>query len=305
VELPFAIDMIAFCEEEGVRFQTPYIGSRAAAGLWPDDLLARRDARGCALGDALRAFGGSPERIAEAAYDPRRVVAYLETHIEQGPVLEREGLPLGVVTGIAGQTRAGLTFRGQAGHAGTVPMSGRRDALAAAAQWLVEVEELARRQSGLVATVGRLEVKPGAINVIPGEVYTTLDVRHLDDAVREAAAAEILRSAELICRARSLEFKLDWLQHEPAVQCDAPCIGLLEQAVTEAGLRPLRLPSGAGHDAVLMGKRFPAGMLFVRCAGGVSHHPDESVAEADVAVALEVLWRWVMKLAEEEQLPRR
>ncbi len=300
-QLPFALEVIAFCEEEGVRFRTPYIGSRAAAGLWPDDLLQRRDAQGHMLADVLRTFGGNPEQIADAAYDPNQVIAYIEPHIEQGPVLEAEGLPVGIVTGITGQTRAGLTFRGQAGHAGTVPMHARRDALAAAAQWITDVEELARYQSGLVATIGCVQVRPGAINVIPDEVSLTLDVRHLEDTVRTWAADNILQRAEQVSRSRGINYALDWVQHEPAVKCDEPCIRLLEQAVADVGLRCFRLPSGAGHDAAIMGKRFPAAMLFVRCAGGVSHHPDEAVAKADVAIALEVLWRLVYKLADEEK----
>lgn len=300
VSLPFAIDVIAFCEEEGVRFQTPYIGSRAIVGELTAELLARRDASGCTMADALRGFGGDPDRLHECGYDRGHVVAYLEPHIEQGPVLEEKGLPLGIVTGIAGQSRAVVTFRGQAGHAGTVPMAARRDALAAAAELIIEVERIGRRREGLVATVGMIEAKPNVRNVIPGEVRLTLDVRHLEDEVRRVAFEEITQAVARICSRRRLDQTIEWVQEEPALRCDLALASLLKQAVQEVGLQSFYLPSGAGHDAGVLSKHFPAAMLFLRCAGGLSHHPDEAVAEADVAIALDVLWRVVMKLAAKE-----
>lgn len=298
--LPFAIDVIGFCEEEGVRFQTPYIGSRAIVGELTGDLLSRRDASGCTMAEALRGFGGDPDRLDECRYDPAQVVAYLEPHIEQGPVLEQEGLPVGIVTGIAGQSRGVVTIRGQAGHAGTVPMATRRDALAAAAELIGEVERTGRSREGLVATVGMIEARPNVRNVIPGEARLTLDVRHLDDAVRRAAYQEIVQASAGICGQRKLGHTIDWVQEEPALRCDPGLASLMEQSVVEAGIGPFRLPSGAGHDAGLLSRHFPAAMLFLRCAGGLSHHPDEAVAEADVAIALEVLWRFVLKLAAKE-----
>jgi allantoate deiminase len=296
---PFALDVIGFCEEEGVRFATPYLGSRALVGELTPELLARRDSGGQTMAEVVRAFGGDPDRLAECCYDPQEVLAYVEPHIEQGPVLEREGLPLGVVTGIAGQIRGGLTFRGRAGHAGTTPMALRQDALVAAAQWIVEVERFGRSQAGLVATVGRIETAPNVGNVIPGEVRALLDVRHLDDAVRQAAFDGIAARAVAICQERGIAGAVDWTQQEPSVRCDARCTESLSQAVVEAGVRPFCLPSGAGHDAVLMARRFPACMLFIRCAGGISHHPEENVAQADVAAALDALWRFAARLAAE------
>ena len=297
LELPFHLDVIAFSEEEGVRYQMPYIGSKAIVGELSAELLARKDAAGITLGDALRNFGCDPAKITSAAIDANSVLAYLEPHIEQGPVLEREQLPIGVVTGIAGQTRAAFQFTGRAGHAGTVPMDCRHDALTAAAQFIIAVEELARSRTGLVATVGQIETVPNVSNVIAGEVILRLDVRHLHDDERDAAFRELTHQAALIAEEREIEFDMTAVQHHPAIECSAEQIKLLEQSIVDAGIRPFKLPSGAGHDAVIMSKRFPISMLFIRCAGGVSHHPDENVTEADVAVALDVLWRTVLKLA--------
>jgi allantoate deiminase len=297
VELPFAIEVIGFSEEEGVRYQTPFIGSRAVVRDMPAELLNRTDADGIELADALRNFGCNPHELPDAVYQPAEVIAYIEPHIEQGPVLEAENLPVGIVTGITGQTRAEFQFIGKAGHAGAVPMSARQDALVAAAAFITEVERIARNRPGLVATVGQLEVLPNVSNVIPGDVNLTLDVRHQDDDTRDAAFREMTHQAALIAEEREIEFDLGRTQSYRAVACDSKCQELLERSVIEAGVRPSRLPSGAGHDAAIMARRFPIGMLFVRCAGGVSHHPDESVSEADVTVALEVLWRFVMILA--------
>jgi allantoate deiminase len=297
LQLPFQLDVLAFSEEEGVRYQTPYIGSRAIVGDLPPELLSRKDAAGITLADALRNFGCDPNQIVSAAIDGRSVIAYLEPHIEQGPVLEREQLPVGIVTGIAGQTRATFQFTGKAGHAGTVPMDCRHDALAAAAQFILAVEELACCRDDLVATVGQIETIPNVSNVIPGEVILRLDVRHQNDDQRDAAFRELTHQAALIAEEREIEFDMTAVQHHPAIQCDDEQTNLLEQSIIDAGVKPFRLPSGAGHDAVIMSKRFPISMLFIRCAGGISHHPEESVTEADVAVALDVLWRTVLKLA--------
>lgn len=296
-ELPFDIHVIGFCEEEGVRFQHPFLGSLAIIGAFPPELAGARDAQGNALADVLRAFGGDPERIAEARYAPEDVVAFIEPHIEQGPLLELQGLPLGVVTAIAGQTRASVLFQGRAGHAGTVPMPERRDALAAAAHWICEVEQIARESPPLVATVGRIEVQPNVANVIPGAARLRLDVRHEVDAVRQDAAGRMLQSASSSGKSHGIVATVEWVREQPTVTCDPHCVRLLEQAVAESGVRPLRMVSGAGHDAGIMAQAFPVGMLFVRCAGGVSHHPDESVTEDDVAAALDVLWRATLKLA--------
>jgi len=296
-QLPISLDIIAFSEEEGVRYQTPYIGSRAMIGDLPAGLLRKPDSQGVTMADALRAFGGNPDRLSEAVYPCEQAIAYIEPHIEQGPVLELEGLPVGIVSGITGQTRASFQFLGRAGHAGTVPMTARHDALAATARFIAAVEEFALTQPGLTATVGQLEVRPNVSNVIPGEVNLLLDVRHLDDETREAALRQITHYAAVIAEDREIEFDLSCVQHHSAVKCDDGLIKTIESSVLDAGVRPLRLPSGAGHDAVIMSRRSPVAMLFVRCDGGVSHHPEESVTEADIAVALDVLWRVIMKLA--------
>lgn len=297
IQLLFAIDVIAFCEEEGVRYQTPYIGSRAIVGELTDELLSRQDAAGISMRDAIQAFGGDPQHLSTATYHPGEVLAYLEPHIEQGPVLELENLPVAVVTGIAGQTRASLRFIGHAGHAGTTPMAARQDALAAAAEFVLEVERIGRSQTGLVATVGQLNVSPNVGNVIPAAVQCRIDVRHIDDTVREAAYQSLLNCAQVIATRRRGHFNLDWVQQQPAVACNANRVALLEQSVAESNLRPLRLASGAGHDTVVLAPHFLSAMLFLRCHGGISHHPAESVAETDVATGLEVMWRFVNKLA--------
>ena len=300
-DLPFSLDIVAFSEEEGVRYQTPYIGSRAMLGDLPAELLKKTDSDGITIAEALRAFGGNPDRLSEAAYPAEQVLAYVEPHIEQGPVLELEGLPVGIVSGIAGQTRASFQFLGRAGHAGTMPMTARHDALAAAAQFITEIEEFALSRSGLTATVGQIAVSPNVSNVIPGEVNLRLDLRHLDDDTREAAFRQITHQAAVIAEDREIEFDLTSVERHSAVNCDPSLTDLLEQSALDSGIRPLHLPSGAGHDAAIMSRKFPVAMLFVRCTGGVSHHPDESVSEADVAAALGVLWRFVMKLASQRQ----
>jgi allantoate deiminase len=253
------------------------------------------------MADALRNFGCNPG-LPDATYSGDQAVAYVEPHIEQGPVLELEGRPVGIVSGIAGQTRACFQFLGRAGHAGTVPMAARHDALAGAAEFICEIEEFARNRPGLTATVGQVAVAPNVSNVIPGEVNLRLDLRHVDDETREAAFRQITHQAAVIAEERELEFDLTSVEHHCAVRCDAGLTDLLEQSVEQCGIRPLRLPSGAGHDAVIMSRKFPVAMLFVRCAGGVSHHPDESVSESDVAAALRVLWQFVMKLASQRQI---
>ena len=277
--LPFAVEVVGFCEEEGVRYRTPYLGSLALAGRFDPALLDRTDADGVAMADAFRAFGLDPARVAAAAYPPGRVLGYLEAHIEQGPVLESRGLPLGVVTAIAGQSRLRVTFVGRAGHAGTSPMDLRRDALPAAAEFVLEVERLARSVDGLRATVGVVAAEPGAVNVVPGSATLSLDVRHADDAARGRRGRRLLGSAEAIASPRgACAFRVD--------QARAPRRGpgrpgpdrparLGRRAAP--GSSPRRLVSGAGHDAAVMAAMAPMAMLFLRSPGGVSHHPDESV----------------------------
>jgi allantoate deiminase len=296
-ELPFAIDVLGFSDEEGLRYGTAYLGSRAVAGTFDPALLDLRDGDGVALGEALRTFGGAPEDVARAARAGERLLGYLEVHIEQGPVLEGRDVPVGVVTAIAGATRAELMFSGRAGHAGTVPMDLRHDAACAAAEWVLAVETAGRREPGLVATVGRLEAQPGAPNVVPGAAVASLDVRHADDAVRAAVVAALRDDAERIGAARGVVVGWREVMSAPAVAVDAALSEALAAAIVARGLPVVRLASGAGHDGVALSALTGVAMLFVRCAGGISHHPDESVDEADVAVALDVLHDAVRELA--------
>jgi hydantoinase/carbamoylase family amidase len=296
---PFALEVLGFADEEGVRYGTAYLGSSVVAGTFDRSALDRRDADGIAMADALAAFGGDPAALETARRDPADLLGYVEVHIEQGPVLEAENLPVGVVTGIAGRTRAELVFTGFAGHAGPVPMTLRRDALAGAAEWIGAAEAHARSVDGLVATVGEATVAPGTSNVIPGRVALSVDVRHLDDAVREAAVAGLRARAEEIAAERGLLAAWTEVQVTAAVACSPGLTRALESAVEGAGVPVARLPSGAGHDAAVMARICDVAMLFVRCAGGVSHNPAEAVTAADVAVAIDVARRLVDALARE------
>jgi allantoate deiminase len=295
--LPYAVEVIAFADEEGVRYGTSFLGSSAVAGRFAPAWLAIEDEDGIAMADALRAFGGDPGAIGSAARRREDLLAYCEVHIEQGPVLERRGAPVGVVSTITGQTHAEVTFRGDAGHAGTVPMNARRDALSAAAEWILTVEGVARRRQGTVATVGRIHVDPDARNVIPGEAWMTLDVRHTSNAMRREAIADMRAEAQRIAAAREVGLDWDARGETAAVPTSPDLADLLADAVQAVGHAPERLPSGAGHDAVLMATITDVAMLFVRCEKGISHNPAEAVAEADVAVALDVLERFLGELA--------
>jgi allantoate deiminase len=286
---PFAIEVIAFADEEGWRFGTTYLGSRALAGSFDAVDLDRTDAAGVTMAEAIRSFGGDPERVAEDRWDEGELLGYCEVHIEQGPVLEARGLPVGVVSGIAGQSRHHLTFTGAAAHAGTTPMNHRKDALVAASVFVQAVEDFATGKPGLVATVGQLTVQPGAANVVPGEVSLSLDVRHADDGERLLAAESLLGAAGEIAKNRSIGLTTSQITQNPTVPCSPQLSKLLAKAIEELGHPVTRLASGAGHDAVVMAGLTEIAMLFVRCKGGVSHNPAESVAEADVADAIDVL----------------
>jgi allantoate deiminase len=288
--LPVAIEVVAFADEEGARFQTSFLASRAHLGKFDTALLGRRDADGVRFDDAMRAAGLDPAAIAAGARDPATIAAYVEVHIEQGPVLLDEGLALGVVTAIAGGTRHRVTVTGAPGHAGTVPMARRRDALAAAAEMVGAVEARARSVPGLVGTVGILEVKDGTGNVIPGEVSFSVDIRAGDDAVREAAERDVFAAFDAIAARRGVAVASRRNHAVRATPCSARIQDLLAEGVAEAGVPVRRLPSGAGHDAMVMAEVTEVGMLFVRCgAGGVSHNPAETVDEADAGLAAEAL----------------
>jgi allantoate deiminase len=299
--LPFAIEVLGFADEEGLRYHTAYLGSSAITGTFDPGALQLTDAGGIPMADAIRAFGGTPEP--QALLTPRwqrsDLLGYCEVHIEQGPVLEARGLPVAVVSAIAGQSRVTVRFTGEAGHAGTVPMSLRHDALCAAAEFVLAVEMVGRSTAGLVATVGQVSVQPGASNVIPGQVTLSLDVRHQDDTVREQARRQLEARAHEIGQGRDVPSNWQLLQEHPAVPCTPQLMQLWGQAIEELGYPLLSLPSGAGHDAAVLSELTSIGMLFVRCRGGISHNPAESVLPEDVAVAIKVAERFLLLLAQE------
>ena len=315
-DLPFHLDVVALSEEEGVRFGVPFLGSLALSGQFEADLLTCTDTEGVSVEQALTDFARDAGRdvnceagrdadcdvgrdagrdvtaINQAAY--RDALAYVEVHIEQGPYLETINQPLGIVTDVAGQSRATLTFRGQAGHAGTVPMHLRKDALAAAAEVVLEIERLAHSQDDLVATVGRIQAEPGAINVIAGAVHLTLDVRHPQDDTRLAAIKHLQNHAQQVCHQRQVHFEWHDLSEQVATPLEPTLIASLSQLLPNAP----SMISGAGHDAMVIAKTIPSALLFVRSPGGISHHPDETVLEPDVAAAVDAVRRLVLHLAE-------
>ena len=295
--LPYAIEVIGFSDEEGTRYGVPFIGSRALVGTLDTALLATRDAHGHSVEQAIRHFGLDPASIGAARFSAD-AFGYLEIHIEQGPVLDRLSEPVAVVTAIVGQSRAQLTFSGAANHAGTTPMDARRDALAGAAEWIAAVEREGTATTDLVATVGCIEVEPGAGNVIPGACRVTLDVRHSVDSIRHAAYERLLHSAKDIADRRHLGMVVNPRLDQAAVPMNpAMTTQLVRAAERNLGTAVRCMPSGAGHDAMVMAAHMPTAMLFVRSPGGISHHPDETVRVEDVEVALSVAQAFLEDLA--------
>jgi allantoate deiminase len=299
-QLALPIEVIAFSEEEGVRYGVPFLGSRAVAGVFDEKLLAYEDADGVRMEEAIRTFGLDPAKLAEAALDSN-ALGFLEIHIEQGPVLEAEALSVAAVTSIVGQTRGTLVFTGHANHAGTTPFPLRRDALAGAAEWIVAAESLARKTDGLVATAGKISVEPNAANVVPGLVRVSLDLRHENDGTRIEALEALLTTAQAIAARRGLTAEWSALVSEPAVPMDARLTHLLAEALEAAGYPAKTMPSGAGHDAMVVAARVPSAMLFLRSPRGVSHHPDEAVREEDVEAALHVGAKFLERIATESR----
>ena len=292
--LSFAIEIVGFADEEGVRFASTLLGSRAVAGTFDESVLGVKDQSGISMRDALIKFGLDPDHIGAAARASRELLAYVELHIEQGPVLEGLNLPVGVVTAIAGATRLAVSLTGMAGHAGTVPMALRRDALTGAAECIVEIEEFCRTDpDGLVGTVGYIHAAPGATNVIPGEVSFTIDIRAPSDGHRQLAVADIVRQIEGIAKRRKLALQIDVTHENRTAPCAPWLRSQLSRAVAAEGFRVFELPSGAGHDGMAMIDIADVGMLFVRCRGGISHHPDEHVEPADADAGARVLLRLI------------
>ncbi|WP_422255520.1 allantoate amidohydrolase [Bradyrhizobium sp.] len=291
---PFAIEVVGFADEEGVRFASTLLGSRAVAGTFNERVLASKDSAGVSMREALVQFGLDPDDIGAAARTRGQLLAYVELHIEQGPVLEARGLPVGVVSAIAGATRLAARLTGMAGHAGTVPMALRRDALAGAAECIAAIEQLCRADDGgLVGTVGYLHAMPGATNVIPGQAHFTIDMRAPTDTHRNRAVTEMVRQIEAIAKRRKLELQLD-VTHENRT---VPCAPWLKAQIAEAAAAEdypvFELASGAGHDGMAMVDIADVAMVFVRCRGGISHHPDEHVEVADADAGARVLLRLI------------
>jgi allantoate deiminase len=288
-DLPFAVEVLAFADEEGVRFPTALMGPRALAGTFDRTALDLADPGGVTLGQAMTGFGLDPEALPGLRRDPDDVLGWIECHIEQGPVLETEGEALGVVTAICGIERHAVTVTGQAAHAGTVPMALRRDALAAAAEIVSAVEARARDTEGLLATVGALRVSPGVVNAVPGKVEMSIEIRAPEDGLREAAGAALTARAEAIAEARGLGLEMRRTYAQPAAPCDAGLQEALVAAIRATGGRGLRLASGATHDTSAMADLCPVAMLFLACRDGVSHNPAEYCAPADMDRAVAAL----------------
>ena len=292
--LPFAIEVIGFADEEGVRFASTLLGSRAVAGTFDESVLGAKDRQGISMREALSQFGLDPGGIGAAARSRSELHGYVELHIEQGPVLECESLPVGVVTAISGATRLAASLTGMAGHAGTVPMLLRRDALAGAAECIVAIEAFCRTdEGGLVGTVGYIHAMPGATNVIPGQVSFTIDIRSASDAHRKLAVADIVRQIEAIARRRKLVLQVDVTHDNRTVPCAPWLKRQVADAIAGEGYRVFELPSGAGHDGMAMIDVADVAMVFVRCRGGISHHPDEHTDMSDADAGARVLLRLI------------
>ncbi len=289
IAIPFNIELIAFSDEEGLRFHTTYLGSKVVTGAFDFDLLKRLDKDGISLKDVIKMMGNKPGLISQDAIAPEDWLAYFEIHIEQGPILDERKIPVGLVTGIAGQKRVEITFDGMSGHAGTVPMNMRQDALTAASQFVLEVENFAlRNQEKLVATVGKLEIVNAASNVIPGKVVCSLDLRSLDASTLDSASDSLKNVLQEISDKRSIKYHWELIQETPPVTCDNNLNCMLKQAIEESGYDAIELVSGAGHDAVPVSLVSPVCMLFVRCDKGISHNPLENTELEDIAAAIRV-----------------
>lgn len=286
--LNFHFDVIGFSDEEGVRYSMPYIGSLGIAGRLGPEMLARVDAQGISMKDAIKNFGLNSDAMDQVPYDFAKVLGFFEMHIEQGPVLESENLEVGIVTGLVGQSRVKLAFHGMAGHAGTVPMTHRKDAFMGVAQLADFMEPYARSVEGLVATIGMIELKPNGSNVVPGEAFFSLDIRHGDQTVLDQATEKILTRANEIASERGLKLEIRTREKQAVVRCDPGLTDAMAATVEACGYKPRRLVSGAGHDTATLSHVTPTTMLFIRSPGGISHNPIESVIPEDVGAALKI-----------------
>ncbi|GHO46511.1 allantoate amidohydrolase [Ktedonospora formicarum] len=304
IRLPFAIELLGFADEEGLRYQSVYMGSKAITGAFAPDQLTLQDEDGITIAEALRAFGCNPDptNFSVSRWSPRELLGYCEVHIEQGPILEERDMPLAVVNSIVGQQRLLFQFHGEQGHAGTLPMNLRHDALCAASEFILAVEQLAGSVEGLVATVGQLEVQPGASNVVPGQVQLSLDIRHEDNTRRAKCASQLHVVAKNICARRGIALNCQLVQDSPTVFCAQNLVQRWQEALIAEGYPAPLLASGAGHDAVVISTLTEMSMLFVRCTGGISHHPSEAVREEDVEAAVAALERFLLLTAKEVEI---
>jgi hydantoinase/carbamoylase family amidase len=295
--LPFHLELIAFSDEEGCRFHTTFLGSKVVAGQFDATLFTKQDTTGATLGEVIQAMGGNTDLLQQDAIPAGDWLGYFEIHIEQGPVLYEKDIPVGIVTAIAGQKRIAITFKGEAGHAGTVPMHMRNDALCAASEFILEVERFAgSHMQQIVATVGTLNITHAASNVIPGEVTCTLDLRSPNQQVLTSCYTYLEQLGAAICQRRKITFDWNLVQETKPVNCDANMNRLLANSVRQAGYEVINLVSGAGHDAVAVAPVSPVTMLFVRCFKGISHNPLEDVELKDLAAAIEVSASFIQSL---------
>jgi allantoate deiminase len=299
--LPFGVEVVAFGDEEGARFRTTLAGSRAVTGCYGEDLRTARDSEGVLMMEAMVDFGLDPAAIPLAAHRPEDVIGYVELHIEQGPVLEAKDVPVGVVSAISGQSRSVIRLKSAPNHAGTVPMTMRRDPLLAASEIALALEQIATAHENTVGTVGFIEAKPGLINVIAGEVSLTLDLRSQSDAVRKAAYAKVEAASKEIAARRGVGIEIEAILDLKSCPCAPAFVRQFEAAVEKAGMRPIQLPSGAGHDGMAMSSLTDIGMIFVRCKGGISHSPDEAVSVNDVAAGAAVLLGFIENFQRNER----
>ncbi len=295
-KLPYAVEVLAFADEEGVRFPTALMGPRVLAGTFDSANLLKTDKDGVSLTEALSDFGGNPDGIAAAKRDPSDLLGYLELHIEQGPVLESLGLPVGIVTAICGIERWTVELEGQAAHAGTTPMGLRRDAFAGAAEIALAVESYCRETDGLVGIVASIALQPNVPNAIPGKATFSIELRASEDSIREDAADAISKKVEAVSATRRLGYRLTKTYAQNAVPCDPWLRGALARSLVQGGFRPHRLMSGATHDASAMADLCPVAMLFTRCRDGLSHHPDEAITAEDAQASAECLASFLQSL---------
>ncbi|MFV8461355.1 M20 family metallo-hydrolase [Vibrio campbellii] len=301
LEFPFHIDVIAFSDEEGTRFQSTLLGSKAISGIFDPAMLTAEDANGVSMRDALVSFGCNPDLISEDAYEKENVLGFVELHIEQGPQLEQANLPVGVVTAMTGIERHTLSIIGKASHAGTVPMNLRQDALVGAAQVIHMFDQLCKREEDLVGVVGKIANYPNGVNVIPQQTDVTIELRSPNDASRVKAREEMLADIDSLMTQYNLAYRHEQTYEQSAVTCADSLSSVLSNAVSLSGITPKHLYSGAGHDGLAVSKLTDIAMLFMRCTDGISHHPDEAILQQDLVAAVEVLNHFCLLMKAEQK----